>query len=403
MSTARRAAAISAAALAALLLGATGSADAFHLGGARWPGRTITYHDQSPNPAAVRLAVRTWNRSGARIRFKPAARARADVLIVRYVGGACSGFAQIGYAPGYRAQAQLAPCKDGLIAGGIAVHELGHILGLNHEDGRCAAMNSVLEAHCKHTPAYEGRCRLLERDDVRGVVRLYGGRVRPVRRSAFCPVWSAPKAASGLTVTGGDTGADALRLHFTAPAQRRLQPALTPSPPVSGVLYRYRDACPSGRPARRPDWSVYVQPGHLNAIDAENRLDLAPGRWCYALWLEDAMGRRSPAPATATFLVRRVGPTAVIGAVDPDPGVAGEPVFLSEASDRGESRELTWHWDFGDTADPGATSAEPYAEHTYTQPGTYTVTLTVTNELGQSSTATRTVRIDPAPPPPDPT
>jgi len=43
-----------------------------------------------------------------------------------------------------------------------------------------------------------------------------------------------------------------------------------------------------------------------------------------------------------------------------------------------------WSWDFGD----GATSTEQNPEHTYTDPGTYTVALTVTSSNG--STATRT-------------
>jgi hypothetical protein len=142
---------------------------------------------------------------------------------------------------------------------------------------------------------------------------------------------------------------------------------------------------------------VYVRPGRTTTDTAEYRRDLAPGRWCYALWLEDASGRRSPGAATATFSVRRTGPTA--GIEEPQPGVAGEPVYFSSASDPGESEELTWRWDFGDPDTPGATSGDPYAEHTYARPGTYTVRLTVTNEVGQSSTASRTVRIDPPPPP----
>lgn len=49
----------------------------------------------------------------------------------------------------------------------------------------------------------------------------------------------------------------------------------------------------------------------------------------------------------------------------------------------------SWRWDFGD----GATAFEPVASHTFTAPGTYQVTLTVTNALGISASATTTIRV----------
>ncbi|MDI9634181.1 MAG: PKD domain-containing protein [Methanolinea sp.] len=43
----------------------------------------------------------------------------------------------------------------------------------------------------------------------------------------------------------------------------------------------------------------------------------------------------------------------------------------------------SWHWDFGD----GNTSSERNPVHTYVSPGTYTVTLTVRNAAGESTTS----------------
>ena len=72
----------------------------------------------------------------------------------------------------------------------VVAHELGHVLGLDHEDRVCATMNSYLvngsPERCPAAPAGSWICRLLRRDDVCGAVRLYGGTVRPIRGPQFC-------------------------------------------------------------------------------------------------------------------------------------------------------------------------------------------------------------------------
>jgi hypothetical protein len=51
-------------------------------------------------------------------------------------------------------------------------------------------MNSYLvdghPEYCPAAPAGKWICRLLRTDDVRGVVSLYGGTVRPIRGPEFC-------------------------------------------------------------------------------------------------------------------------------------------------------------------------------------------------------------------------
>ena len=56
---------------------------------------------------------------------------------------------------------------------------------------------------------------------------------------------------------------------------------------------------------------------------------------------------------------------------------------------------LSYSWDFGDGTPPTAPSASGGSGvvHSYTTPGMYTATLTVTNEDGQSASASRTVTI----------
>ena len=57
--------------------------------------------------------------------------------------------------------------------------------------------------------------------------------------------------------------------------------------------------------------------------------------------------------------------------------------FSSEGSSDPEESDLTYSWDFGD----GATSDQAKPSHTYTRAGTFTATLTVTDEAGATATA----------------
>jgi hypothetical protein len=172
---------------------AAGPADAYRLEGGRWATHTISYYTETP---AFRWSVDTaayaWNTSGANVRFVKVPRAAlANVVIgsrwydhagdahVQFVGDRIVG-AQVGIQGGH----------DRYETALIAVHELGHVLGLDHETHVCAAMNpTVGDDHttlCPAPPAGQWTCRLLQPDDVRGAVALYGGTVRPWRGTSFC-------------------------------------------------------------------------------------------------------------------------------------------------------------------------------------------------------------------------
>jgi aqualysin 1 len=66
----------------------------------------------------------------------------------------------------------------------------------------------------------------------------------------------------------------------------------------------------------------------------------------------------------------------------------GPSCAFTDASTDDTYEILEWSWDFGD----GATSSEPSPQHTYAVGGTYTVSLTVTNSNGLSSTKAQTLQ-----------
>ena len=155
-----------------------------------WPEGRVTYFDASGSGAAIDAAAARWNRSGARVRIVRAPdRRRADVVFVvdgdglrSDCGQGCLGLASaIGRPSDGRATVRLNPDVAGAptpLSVWVAMHELGHVLGLRHRDGRCLLMN----AH-----AYDDSCSFVAgvapdgplpcgpaSDDVAEAARLYG-------------------------------------------------------------------------------------------------------------------------------------------------------------------------------------------------------------------------------------
>jgi matrixin len=169
-----------------------GPADAYRLEGPRWSTHTISYYTET---AAYRWSVDTaayaWNTSGANVQFVKTSRAAAKVLVgIRWYAHAGDAHLQIVGGRIVRAQVGIQSGHDRYEMALIVAHEFGHVLGLDHQFRGCATMNpSVGDDHttmCPAPPSGEWTCRLLQTDDVRGAVALYGGIVRPWRGSAFC-------------------------------------------------------------------------------------------------------------------------------------------------------------------------------------------------------------------------
>ncbi|MEV1331185.1 ThuA domain-containing protein [Micromonospora costi] len=84
-------------------------------------------------------------------------------------------------------------------------------------------------------------------------------------------------------------------------------------------------------------------------------------------------------------------PPVVSATATPTSGTAPLTVaFDGTATDAEGNTPLTYAWDFGD----GGTASTLDASHTYTAPGTFTATLTVTDSRGATSYATVAVRVE---------
>jgi hypothetical protein len=170
-----------AAALAAgaVSLGVAAPSEGYAIGGRPWPSGTFTYYAQARGYAgAVDRAAGMLNRAGVGVHLSRAAsRASADV-IVAYGGNPCEGEATVGFQRAGLDVLYLGRgCNRGLVTL-TAVHEFGHVLGLDHENRRCARLNPSFDdtgtpTHCKrHTLGY-WLAHPLTADDLRGLRVIY--------------------------------------------------------------------------------------------------------------------------------------------------------------------------------------------------------------------------------------
>lgn len=119
----------------------------------------------------------------------------------------------------------------------------------------------------------------------------------------------------------------------------------------------------------------------------------------FAVWtpvISAVVGNQIPVSAQAAFPVKTgqvaagggggsgVLPTAAFSADD----TTGSPPHTVQFSDESGGLPDTWLWQFGDAANSTSTLQDP--TFTYTDPGIYSVTLTVSNAAGSSAPLTKT-------------
>jgi len=212
-------------ALAGALIVPAGPASGYQTPGPRWPGDTIRYHDTLPKSWnwTIRKAVRTWNTSGARIRFRKVERGRAQVLIGYGDLGNAAGLATIGQRPGAFVKVNrlmFKPLRPGLrvFAAQVLAHEFGHVLGLGHvQSNNCRLMSTPLLTYCPKPPeSWLYDCAWLAKDDRRGAVHLYGGSPRQPRHQ-YCLREPKPPQLLDVRFRSGDP----VRITWRVPAGLR--------------------------------------------------------------------------------------------------------------------------------------------------------------------------------------
>jgi PKD repeat protein len=113
------------------------------------------------------------------------------------------------------------------------------------------------------------------------------------------------------------------------------------------------------------------------------------GTYTVALTVTDNRGATDTTTRTVTVTAPNQPPTAsfTFAPTNPDPGQ--NVVFNAAASSDPDGTITAYAWNFGD----GGTASGATVSHAYGAAGTYTVTLTVTDNLGATGTTTRTITV----------
>ncbi len=303
----------------ALIVGAAAPSDtsAYYFHGYKWPGGIVRYFNAATDQGwAVSQAVSAWNSSGAHIRFVAVPRSQAQLVISdpaskRYC---TEGRASVGYVRDARVTLfpgrGLTHACNKYWAARVMAHELGHVLGLQHEDRYCAAMNAYGNLHggqeCEPKLLWAWRCRLLEPDDIAGVAAIYGGKPRTTRKQPLCflyPGMSAPGHAHAEYLP--DAGK--VVISFTRPREPAIPAFVVPSSwrtRASFVILGPSKSCPTIDPLSSQvyhltHWLWHGPPGHTETFPTP----AVPGTNCYSVWALDKLGRPSAHPARVSVTV----------------------------------------------------------------------------------------------------
>lgn len=121
---------------------------------------------------------------------------------------------------------------------------------------------------------------------------------------------------------------------------------------------------------------------------------VAAGSYVVSLVVTDDQGRSGT--TSQTIQVGSPPPTAVFTASPNNVQAPRTINFNATASRAGTGRTIaSYRWEFGDGAGAGPGPALSTTSHLYSSPGTYVVTLTVTDDLGVATTVTQQVTLTP--------
>lgn len=185
------------------------SAASFSSAGTPWPVARITVWNDTGYRAPLRQAMEAWNAVGTRVTLVPAARRSTARIVVGLLPagsvGERIGVGTVGWAPGAQGRVAVQPGLGPRAAAIALAHELGHVLGLGHEERACSVMSSSLELERTRAGCSIARCPTLSRclvqsDDAEGLRDLYERRLPALLPQRVQAVTARPVGVSGAQI-----------------------------------------------------------------------------------------------------------------------------------------------------------------------------------------------------------
>ena len=201
-----------------------------------------------------------------------------------------------------------------------------------------------------------------------------------------------------LTVTNDalQSGSATQTVTVDDPPTASVTPSATVTTPGATVTFGTSSASPDASTGGSiTGYSWNFGDGTTSDVADPSHTYASPGTYDVSLTVTDNLGMTHTASTTITV---DAVPAAAFTASS-DPVTAGSAVGFNAGGSSDSVGTITgYSWNFGDGAT--ATGADP--SHTYTSPGTYAVSLTVTNDAGQSATRTGSITVSSPPSPTSP-
>jgi PKD repeat protein len=201
-------------------------------------------------------------------------------------------------------------------------------------------------------------------------------------------IYAAVLSGNGTGGTGGDgTGTTSLQITVAAPSNQPPTAMISgPTTGIDGIAVTFDGSGSSDSDGTVVSYDWDLGDGSM-ATGVSVTHTYAEGSYTVTLTVTDDSGDTDTASLTIDVSVPNVAPVAEI--TGPTNGTEGVAVsFDGSASSDPDGNVVAYDWDFGDnTAGSGATVSHIYAA------GMYTVTLTVTDDMGATNSATLNIDI----------